>query len=153
MDTKLDSYNCGACGKVCATGSLCAGGTCGCLPTGTPCGTGQSCCGNVGCKSLQSDINNCGACGKVCGSGSLCDNGVCKCNGVECAAGQTCCQGLCAATCATAPDMAGTGAACTCASGCPISKVCVGHDCCLEDALITKTCKPDVSCLQSMTNP
>lgn len=149
IDTSIDVRNCGGCNTQCPAGTVCAQGRCGCLPTGTPCGSGQSCCGNLGCKSLASDINNCGACGKSCGSGSTCENSKCKCGGIECAAGQVCCDGTCAATCAGTPDMA--VAACACASGCPLSGVCVGPNCCLEDALIAKSCSPDAKCL--LSNP
>jgi hypothetical protein len=146
VDTKLDARNCGACNVICETGTVCANGKCGCLPTGAACGMGQSCCGNAGCKSLMSDINNCGACGKACGVGSTCENGACKCGGTTCAAGQVCCEGTCAATCAGNPDM--SMGMCSCPQGCPLTNVCVGPNCCFEDYLILGTCMPDPNCLQ-----
>jgi len=147
IDTNIDARNCGGCGVQCEAGTVCANGKCGCLPTGVACGTGQSCCGTSGCKSTASDINNCGACGKACGAGSTCEAGACKCGGVACTTGQVCCNGACAATCNTTPDMA--AGSCVCAGGCPITNICVGPNCCFEDVLISGSCKPDPSCIQS----
>jgi len=148
IDTRLNARNCGGCGIQCEAGTVCSNGKCGCLPTGTACGSGQSCCGNQGCKSLSSDIKNCGGCGQNCGDGATCENGACLCNGVTCASGQTCCGGVCAASCSTLPDMATGG--CVCASGCPLSGICVGPNCCFEDFLLGGACSVDPNCVQSM---
>jgi hypothetical protein len=147
VNTLVDGNNCGTCGKSCDTGTVCSDGHCGCLPTGVACGMGQSCCGNAGCKSLASDINNCGACGKACGPGATCVDSQCVCGAAPCAMGEVCCGGTCAPSCASAPDM--SMSTCVCPSGCPLSHVCVGPSCCLEDYLINKSCMPDPSCMQS----
>ena len=39
------------------------------------CSLGQSCCGSLGCVSLQSDIRNCGDCGTRCPDGATCAGG------------------------------------------------------------------------------
>lgn len=147
VDTKIDARNCGGCGTQCATGTVCANGQCGCQPQGIPCGTGQSCCGNNGCKGLMDDVNNCGACGKACGAGATCMGGACKCGVQTCMGTEVCCNGACAATCASAPDMA--MGMCSCPSGCPLSGICVGPNCCFEDVIISGSCNPDPSCISA----
>jgi hypothetical protein len=156
VDTAIDPRNCGTCGKTCTVGEVCTGSKCGCLPSGAACGTGQSCCGANGCKSLNADINNCGGCGISCGSGGTCTGGECKCGGATCPSGQSCCNGMCKATCANdmgvAPDMAMTGGLCMCSSHCPVFGICVGPECCYEDWIIGGTCMPSSTC-QFNDNP
>jgi hypothetical protein len=142
IDITLDPLNCGDCGIACDTGQLCRSGSCGCLPSGTVCGTGQSCCGNTGCKSLMSDAFNCGTCGHVCGSGGTCMNGSCTCGGQTCGTGQTCCGGMCQSTCVTdmgvAQDLSmSSGGACQCTNHCATDPIgwCVGTNCCYVDAI------------------
>ena len=147
----VDVNNCGDCGNKCKTGQVCSGGSCGCPPSGATCGQGQSCCGVNGCKSLGSDDFNCGNCGVVCMGGSHCSGGNCLCGGTQCGTGQTCCNGACASACATpdmataTPDMA-AGGLCQCASMCPLSKTCVGPNCCFEDAFVG-SCTPSMTCM------
>src|SRR5581483_11123772 len=74
-----DPLNCGSCTNTCMNGELCKGGACGCQPSGTRCGSPQSCCGSSGCKSLDSDNFNCGTCGNACMGGQVCMNGACAC--------------------------------------------------------------------------
>jgi len=83
VDLQTDAQSCGACGCVCATGSICSGGACwpGC-PTGqTPCcvGPSQPGCKNCPavCVALQTDPYNCGTCGNVCPTGQTCTSGTC----------------------------------------------------------------------------
>jgi len=143
VDTSLDPNNCGDCNVACGAGQLCRSGNCGCLPSGTQCGTGQSCCSTAGCKSLMSDVNNCGSCGNACGSGGACTNGMCTCGGMSCGAGQSCCNGTCASSCVTdmgtTPDMSSSSSLCQCASHCsndPIVNWCVGPNCCYSPGLV-----------------
>ncbi|HUB09239.1 MAG TPA: FG-GAP-like repeat-containing protein [Myxococcales bacterium] len=78
VDVSTDVNNCGACGKGCAAGQGCDGGTCSC-PTGRSlCGSGAQ----AACIDTSSDPQNCGACGQVCSS-DLCHAGSC----LFCAAG------------------------------------------------------------------
>jgi hypothetical protein len=141
-DTMIDPINCGDCGIICTEGQLCSGGHCGCFPSGTKCGTGQTCCGAAGCKSLDSDVNNCGDCGKSCGSGATCSGGMCMCGTTVCGVNQVCCNGVCKATCAidmgvAPPDMSGTSGACQCSSHCTTDPIgwCVGPECCYFDGI------------------
>jgi hypothetical protein len=55
-----DANNCGACGNVCAAGTACIDGKCGCP-------TGQIAC-NGSCVDPLTDDYNCGACGNACGT-------------------------------------------------------------------------------------
>ncbi|HUS63607.1 MAG TPA: hypothetical protein VMZ28_03650 [Kofleriaceae bacterium] len=161
VDTGIDPRNCGACGKACTVGEVCSGNKCGCLPSGAPCGAGQSCCNANGCKSLNADINNCGGCGITCGPGGTCSNGECKCGGVTCPAGQSCCGGSCKATCANdmgVPlDMTSTSGLCQCSNHCANALFvpwCVGPDCCYEDSEIISSggCLVSSACQVNM-NP
>jgi hypothetical protein len=95
-DLLIDRDNCGACGKACAAGEVCAGGHCICIDTGTCCprGTAQcpsdssgccadhadhACCSD-GCQFIRgADRNNCGGCGVTCPRGQPCIDGVCRC--------------------------------------------------------------------------
>jgi hypothetical protein len=75
-----DNDNCGDCGNACGASLICLGGGCRCSSdgkTGVVCGSGQSCCGTNGCRSLMSDINNCGMCNHGCASGERCSGGRC----------------------------------------------------------------------------
>jgi|GEM_PF-2958708 len=149
IDTQLDVANCGDCGIACSPGQVCSAGRCGCLPSGAPCSATQTCCPRVGCKFTDSDINNCGGCGISCGSGARCENNACSCGGVACGLNQTCCNGVCAVTCASNPDMASSSTQCTCASMCPLSKQCLADNCCFEDVfLMTCTVPNPPTCTQ-----
>ena len=53
-----DEANCGTCGTVCAAGSICWRGACGCPSGYTQCGTD--------CVKLSEDDANCGGCGHAC---------------------------------------------------------------------------------------
>ena len=92
-----DVNNCGACGKVCPQGQICANGGCTCPNCNLPhamsacvnnvctllaCVPGYGDCdaqvGN-GCEvDLNQDVNNCSKCGMACGGGMTCNTGACK---------------------------------------------------------------------------
>ena len=57
-DVSKDPTNCGACGNVCASGTPCIEGKCGCPPGLTAC--------NGNCVDTAISDSNCGACGVKC---------------------------------------------------------------------------------------
>ena len=69
--TASDPSNCGACGKVRASGTTCVSGQCACANGGTLCGGS--------CILTGSDTSNCGACGNMCAPGQTCTSGRCAC--------------------------------------------------------------------------
>src|SRR5262245_45601527 len=72
----LDSENCGACGNVCPESApYCLSGRCTCAPWQTECGNA--------CVDLDFDRANCGACGVQCAASETCVEGLCE----ECEAG------------------------------------------------------------------
>ena len=93
-----DAKNCGACGKVCAQGLVCALGNCTCAQCNIPnaksicvnnqcmldqCLAGFANCDNVGANGCEidtrSDANNCGSCGFKCPMGTpFCVGGQCN---------------------------------------------------------------------------
>ena len=94
--TKTD--NCGnavECGG-CSSANSCVSGFCTCAG-GAPCGTGQTCCGDLGCKAALGGVCSivadcCGTAGATC-SGTTC----CLKNGASCTQdiAASCCTGIC----------------------------------------------------------
>ena len=115
IDTLNDSQNCGACGRVCATGSFCCNGWCadpavnapGCCPPDLSC--------NGSCTSPYSDPKNCGACGNVCGVDQDCCSGQCLTRGTDqnCEACYPCSYGFVCDPNANGPSVPG----CICPNG------------------------------------
>ncbi len=66
-----DSNNCGQCGKVCASGTVCSSGSCQ-----STCGQGLTLCGQS-CANLSSDATHCGSCSTAC-PGSSCVSSQCQ---------------------------------------------------------------------------
>ncbi len=86
-DVSSDEKNCGACGNVCAGGTPCIEGKCGCP-------AGQIVCDGM-CTDPMTDDFNCGGCGNMCfpdeGPCSLPDSAYYGCGGGVCGAPK--CQG------------------------------------------------------------
>ncbi|MBK6697562.1 MAG: hypothetical protein IPG50_36070 [Myxococcales bacterium] len=94
VDTSSNPKHCGACGKTCSGGQVCASGKCS-----ASCPTGLDNCGGA-CVDVQASAEHCGGCGKACAT-SANATAVCsaaKC-GLECIAGFT----PCAAGCCSGP--------------------------------------------------
>jgi hypothetical protein len=147
VDTMFDPFNCGSCTNQCTNGELCKGGACGCLPSGTRCGSGQSCCSSAGCKSLDSDAFNCGKCGNACQGGQVCTNGTCACPAGGCVPLDM--------SLSMPPDMSvgSSSGACQCSNHCandPFVHWCVGDQCCYIDGLFGRC---NIGPCQINTNP
>lgn len=128
VDTALDPSNCGACGKKCAAGEVCSGGTCG-----LACNGALTKCGDK-CVDTKSDPANCGACAAggdagagACGTGQACVSGACTaaCSG----AAINVCGSKCVDFKADANNCGGCGNLCptgaTCSNGqcgCPVGQ-------------------------------
>jgi hypothetical protein len=114
-----DRANCGACGRACAPGLVCAAGVCTLM-----CQSGQSNCAGS-CVNTATDRANCGGCGNACAAGRICQGGACV---LSCPSGQTACGSLCVnpetdgANCGVCGNVCTGGrvcsaGACTCPSG------------------------------------
>jgi hypothetical protein len=127
-----DYQNCGACGKRCAEGELCAAGSCkknttGCNP---PCGIGQACQGGQcvcptgqsfcvdRCVDVQNNPDHCGSCDSACDANRGCTNGKCGC-----VRGETACASGCVDTKA---DIKNCG---SCGLVCGEGKICGDGEC------------------------
>jgi len=71
--TVEDAYNCGACGTVCAAGTVCSNSACK-----AGCDAGLAQCAQS-CVDVMSSPFNCGACSVACAAGELCSGSVCYC--------------------------------------------------------------------------
>ncbi len=137
VDTAADPDNCGGCGKPCAPGDVCAGGTCSLF-----CGGGTTACGTA-CVATLSDPANCGGCGKACATGDACSKGACV---AACAAGEANCGGQCIDPLRDNGYCGATGS-CTGASAgkvCPAGTACNGAGVCAATCAAPETlCTPD----------
>jgi hypothetical protein len=118
-NTRLDPQHCGTCTIACATGEVCASGTCA-----TECPPGLTGCGG-GCTNTTFDPQHCGNCATVCADGKVCANGTCA---VSCPPGLTDCDGSCTDVnrdpqhCGSCTNSCNTGETCatgTCVLLCP----------------------------------
>ncbi len=118
-----DPAHCGACGRACRAGEVCALGTCR-----LACPTGQAVCG-ASCVTLESDAMHCGRCETACAAGANCVAGACRCPAGEALCGDRCVDtasspshcGLCERACtlnrATAACVAGACRVAGCTAG------------------------------------
>jgi hypothetical protein len=105
-----NAAHCGACGHACATGQTCSNGVCvggptACFPECVSCGPASSAmvqktcssgvCGEAACPVGRRNCNLV----EGCETNVTCDPSNCGGCGVACAAGQQCCNGVCATSC------------------------------------------------------
>ncbi|MFO0607205.1 MAG: fibrinogen-like YCDxxxxGGGW domain-containing protein [Polyangiales bacterium] len=97
VNVNTDNANCGACGRACAAGQVCASGTCM-----TTCAAGTTNCSGD-CVNTGTDPRNCGACGRACSLANVavnaCVAGGCVIGG--CGVGFGDCDGMAANGCET----------------------------------------------------
>lgn len=111
VDIRTDLAHCGSCGRECAAGQFCSGGSC---RSTSECAAPRMTCGES-CIDITADVFNCGACSRRCGAGQTC-------TGSRCVGGTPTCPSptrLCGARCI---DVGGDPANCgacgrTCAPG------------------------------------
>jgi hypothetical protein len=79
-DLSKDPANCGVCGKLCPTSTVCNAGTCQTSSGGSSFAGMAACTGTNGapiCTNIYNDAMNCGACGVICQGGTYCQGGIC----------------------------------------------------------------------------
>jgi hypothetical protein len=78
VNLSSDRYNCGTCGMICPSGTICASGQC----QSVQCPQGQRLCGDR-CVDINTDSRNCGGCAEVPGDSAPmpgpCPDGQCQC--------------------------------------------------------------------------
>lgn len=180
VDTRSDQANCGGCGVTCADNEVCTQGVCACGDAGVECDidAGDFCCGEgigASCVNVRSNAANCGGCGLSCkvanatpgSTAESCSGGACVCraaggNFEQCAAAQSCCDGVgcadlqtdaencgaCGVTCGVGESCVNAQCACgaTAAEGEPACEVTVGQQCCGSPAACVQSSDPTCFC-------
>jgi hypothetical protein len=92
-DVTSNPESCGACGRLCSTGFICASGTCQC-DSAEDCGADTTLGGEAGAPSVggaaAGGASDSGGAGAAAALPIACVVGVCVCNGNTCAGGQRC---------------------------------------------------------------
>jgi hypothetical protein len=115
-DPAKDPNNCGACGRVCPSGTVCNGGVCGAQTCGAPATACPVATGSI-CADLQHDAQNCGGCGHVCANNAICTNGVCQGGGGS-YPGVAACAGACTSLLNDPKNCGACGTVCAQGLGC-----------------------------------
>jgi hypothetical protein len=138
-DLTRDAGNCGACGHLCTSGTICMGATC-VLGSTTCAAPAQACTdkasGQTYCTDTTRDPGNCGACGNTCPTNAICTAGTCQ-GGGGIYPGLAACPGTGGAPMCTNlfSDAANCGA---CGTVCAAGQGCYGGQCSSGPA-----CPPD----------
>ncbi|MFO0606731.1 MAG: fibrinogen-like YCDxxxxGGGW domain-containing protein [Polyangiales bacterium] len=124
VSLNADNGNCGACNRACASGQVCASGTC--MST---CATGTTLCAGV-CVNLTNDPRNCGACGTTCALPNAAASGCAAsaCTVLACNTGFGDCDGTAANGCETNVTASATNCG-MCGRACAAGQTCVSGTC------------------------
>ncbi len=114
-DVRSSTTHCGACGRACGAGGVCAAGTCACGPGLTLC--------DGRCVNLLTDNSHCAACGNACAPGTTCGGTGCVCGG-----GTINCDGICTDLLTNPAHCGGCGRACAAGQSCQAG-ACVSNPC------------------------
>ncbi|NMB75173.1 MAG: hypothetical protein GYA21_08590 [Myxococcales bacterium] len=157
VDVQNDRANCGRCGNACGAGEECQSGLC---RTSCEDRDGDGYCASVDCDDADASINPGAA--EICGDrlDNDCDGfvdegcGVCV-SDADCAAGQSCCDGVCLDLSSDPENCGGCGMSCAagqgcgggwCTARCSSDNDCEAGQACL-DGLCRIYCRLDSDCL------
>ena len=124
VNLKRDFENCGACGKACGAGQICASGSCVSSCSGAMCGNA--------CVNLASDAQNCGKCGNTCAQGMACVAAACAtlCGSADAGGTTIVCGAQCTDVLSDARNCGACGKACKSYASC-VGGACIAPASCL----------------------